>query len=476
MQSHAKPAATCPSCYGCLRPAGDRVASWRCEVCETDYPLIKGRIPILVRDPPRFLSTLYRQYLSYIQQCQAHIRELQKATQTHPHRKPLLETYQTAVRHNASIIRDMMDEIEPHVVSEMVAATTDTSSDLPYATNFNYLRRDWGRCEATETELATIERSLKELIAGLPNEPESALVLGAGPGRTAWDLCKQIPAVTAVDLSYTMASFFDRVTTDSLSFYDINHANMLRREDLVRRMTVSLSPTSSSSVRVSEALQTFSYYVADASSLPFLDESLDAVLSIYFTDVLPFDRMIREVKRVLKTGGTFIHFGPLDYHFSDHGAYLSAEELRESLQRHQFDILHESTVQTSHLIKSGQMVTHLYDNWIFAAVNLNSSRESLVHLDCVLVIPESIRYEIAGVVSCPESTEVAVFLPDGTKYECGSGVPTLLSFVDGRRTVRDVIDLMRDHFQMSHDSATDEIVASIKTLVTDQIVSVTGPQ
>ena len=56
-----------------------------------------------------------------------------------------------------------------------------------------------------------MQTALQDLLAGYAGQVQHALVLGAGPGRSAWDLCHWLPRVSAVDLSYTMVSFFYRL-------------------------------------------------------------------------------------------------------------------------------------------------------------------------------------------------------------------------------------------------------------------------
>jgi ubiquinone/menaquinone biosynthesis C-methylase UbiE len=73
---------------------------------------------------------------------------------------------------------------------------------------------------------------------------------------------------------------------------------------------------------------TIDYVIADALLLPIPDASLEAVVSIFFTDVIPLSRLLPEVRRVLRPGGRFISVGPLVYHFEDKAEWLTQEEMR----------------------------------------------------------------------------------------------------------------------------------------------------
>jgi ubiquinone/menaquinone biosynthesis C-methylase UbiE len=70
------------------------------------------------------------------------------------------------------------------------------------------------------------------------------------------------------------------------------------------------------------------YVIADARALPIPDASLGAVVSIFFTDVVPLSKLLPEVRRVLRPGGRFISVGPLCYHFTDKAEWLTQEETR----------------------------------------------------------------------------------------------------------------------------------------------------
>ena len=119
-----KPDVVCPSCHCPLQVAADPVPSWRCKACEAVYPLVRGRRPILVKDARRFLAGLYLQYEEYGRQSQVHSDSLDTAAQSHPDREGSLREYQTAFHHNAERIRDLMEDLQPHIPLETLATTT----------------------------------------------------------------------------------------------------------------------------------------------------------------------------------------------------------------------------------------------------------------------------------------------------------------------------------------------------------------
>jgi carnosine N-methyltransferase len=75
-----------------------------------------------------------------------------------------------------------------------------------------------------------------------------------------------------------------------------------------------------------------------------------------------------EVMRVLRPGGVFIHFGPLQYHFNSLHDNYSATDLRAYIQAKQFEICDEQWTLSQHLGRAFQRFAPLYDNWSFAAI------------------------------------------------------------------------------------------------------------
>jgi ubiquinone/menaquinone biosynthesis C-methylase UbiE len=102
--------------------------------------------------------------------------------------------------------------------------------------------------------------------------------------------------------------------------------------------------------------------------MPFKDASLSAVLSLFFTDVIPIHQWINEIYRSLSKNGVFIHIGPLDYHFEDLEYQYSVEEMKEIFKQHQFEIIYEDFKKMPHLNHGERhMSMKLYNTWVFVA-------------------------------------------------------------------------------------------------------------
>ena len=435
--------------------------------CREAYPVLRGRVPVLVENPSGFISLLYWKYQEFCQRLAAQLQACASTAGARPERAAVIARYQTALRSHLDSVRGLMEDLQPHV-SLRGLASVSREMDIPYVHNFNYLRRDWCGEEACERELAEIAATLRRLLADRPALPENSLVLGAGAGRTAWDLCEWLPQVTAIDLSYTMAGLFDRVLTGPVEFYEVNRSNTRLTADLVRPRVARLPDERAKA----DHLRRFSFAVADAKQLPLCDASVDAVFSLFFTDVLPLQRLIGEVQRVLKPGGVFVHFGPLDYHFEDFADSLSGEEMREQLAQHGFPITKELIVESTHLATSGQLSRQVFENWAFVAENRNEAKTGSLSMNDVLWLPHPVRYEVTGILHAGEDLRsIYLFLPDGTRFECGPGVPALLTLIDGRRPVQEIINLMRSEYPMQNESSAMNLLETLRSLIEIRVVA-----
>jgi SAM-dependent methyltransferase len=182
----------------------------------------------------------------------------------------------------------------------------------------------------------------------------------------------------------------------------------------------------------SKRRQRISFLVADAAALPFPDASLDAVFSIYFTDVMPIAKLAPEITRVLKPGGCMVHFGPLDYHFDDFSDCLSAEEVRDALANHGLRVSKERRVPLGHLSAADEMLRTSYENWAFSADRAATSSESHSGSDLLELVP-GVRWE----------SSVKLFLADDRSFDGDNDLPSLLELINGTSTTTDIARQMQ---------------------------------
>src|SRR5258708_8386409 len=187
-----------------------------------------------------------------------------------------------------------------------------------------YLLADWANSPESVAQRALVGSIVSEYVTKCPDASGSALYLGAGLGRYAFEAAYQLAHVTAIDLAFSGARLVAELRRSPIQFCRLNLPGAICDADVAQVHTVSFPERLATASNVD-------YMIADAVRLPLADESQAAVVAIFFADVVPMSKFMPEVRRVLRPGGSFINFGPLQYHSKDPSEWLTSEEVRHVL-------------------------------------------------------------------------------------------------------------------------------------------------
>ena len=361
------PVYVCPRCRSRLSAAAiSGIDRFLCVSCGMAYPVVAGAIPILVRDPESFLAEASLEASRLGAQLGSAVSALERAVHLDPRREALLRSMQGGVADNAALIARIEALLPPTLASARArdAALGPGRGREARPQALEYLQRDWcGRPEG-EDEIARIRQAVDAHWTRLGTERRVALVLGAGTGRLAWDLRRHFPQVVAIDTSFLMAALYHLLQSSDLEFHAVRTRNVYSRAELVQKRVASRGAAGRDDGPVGE----LSYAVADALAAPLASGSVTAILSAYFSDLVPWPSLLSEARRLLAPGGIFVHFGPLDYHHTSLQDHLAADEVRDLLSTFGLSPCpgSESWVRAPHLVASG-MKRREYDNWTFAA-------------------------------------------------------------------------------------------------------------
>ena len=361
----------CPRCHSPLAPdvRGEALVL-RCagQHPELSFPLLDGAVPVLVDAP---LPTLGRAAID--------LRELVRANDAWLQRlddklggqlagSPTAERL-ARLRRGEAINRALLERVFALVKKgltpdDVLDGATLPAAATPYSRDFNYilayLRRDFGGRAESEAEIAVLEAAIRAELDRHGYERGPALVLGAGVGRIAWSLQSLFPRVLAIDSSIVMAALFRLLARGPLRFCELNLNNARARADQCVDVEAALpAPIVGSRL---------DYAVADATRLPVPDGSQAAIVSVYFTDVVPLSRLAPEIARALAPGGLFIHLGPVSYHFQDVDEQVSAEELAGRFAGYGFEVKTPRIVRNTLLKSSALLDATIHDNVCFSAV------------------------------------------------------------------------------------------------------------
>ena len=109
------------------------------------------------------------------------------------------------------------------------------------------------------------------------------------------------------------------------------------------------------------------FFVGDLNSIELHSSSVNHIYSIYFTDVFPLKLLLTKIDFLLKNYGLFVHFGPLDYFFTNENEMLTAEEVKSVFIKNNYKVLADEYFSTRHIFMEKSMSHQVYDNWFFVA-------------------------------------------------------------------------------------------------------------
>jgi carnosine N-methyltransferase len=461
----------CPQCHHTLAPAP--TPSFACTHCGARY-VAPGGIPVLMKDSLHYTAVLHAQYTRYLNAETKLIRKLQESGAQNPRRKNVLKNWCLAMEANMHPIKSLQGELKAVLLNEQHIALSDPSEEITYAIAFDYLRRDWCWLPEGELEIECIVNSIAAQLELVGSGMENVLLTGAGSGRLAWEMRPYFGQVYAMDKSVLMAWQFHQLFKEDIRFYEIHTKNLMNSSDGIRMLRASLLPPWEAEQPLPE-MGPVTYFTGDALAAPLKDQSLSCILSVYFTDVVPLSSYIKEIKRLLKPGGLFIHFGPLDYHFEELTERLSANEVRALFYASGFEWAQEAVIPSTHLKSAVSMTSKIYQNWSFCAIRKPSEvPSSRLNPDSIVKLKKEIRHEARGSISDARESlkEVNLTLSTGETYEGAQCVLDLLRLSDGKKTVLEIVDMLGTEYDLNDDIARQEVMNLIQSLVDKDILHI----
>ncbi len=442
-------------------------SAWTCLSCKTIYPVLFGYTPVLMPRAREHITKTYLQFRQYLLEQQQRAQELEKAVTLNSYRKEQLALLLRGQRHNSNLLYSLQEQLSKELLPgpDLIEYLhTQPAAALRYTTNFDYLRRDWTGLPEGELELREINTSLNKAISFVKPKCSKVVVLGAGMGRVAYDLCSSVDQVIALDQSISMGAWFHKIAEEDLTFYEINPKNTQYFEDRVRPLRARMPDKNH--------LSKLFYGIADAQQLPLASQSVDAVISVYFTDLLPLKKLLPEVKRVLRPGGAFIHFGPLHYHFDDTSQMLSFEEVKKHLQSKNFTIALEERQKTTHCGSAASCLQKFYLNWNMVAIKREEPKLPPLKEDSVLYIPQKVSYQVMGHIGHGVEEQFAIELnTPGKNFEGAETILDVLRLIDGQKSLLEVCRGLEQIYGTFEQSEVRQLIEILEQLRKDGVIA-----
>lgn len=347
MSQDTLPTFMCPACKSELCQDSE---GWRCEACNQEFPCVLGTLPLLVSNAQTYLAG-ERMVLAHLANEYQTVAEryVIRANQGGLRAETLRELA-SGLEHNAGYLNNLLAQLpESQITLSQYMPTLGT--DL-----FGGLRKDWSGAQEAEHENRITCQAISEALHKF--EPSETLVLGAGTGRLSCDLAAEFPKVVSLELSLAVAASYVLLTKHgTIDAFHLYTGNFRKAAEEAERFVASRSLSSGVP----------SYLVADATQIPFADGSFDAVVSPYFSDLIPFSRLLPEVWRVLKPKGHFIHFGTLGYAHDDETQYYAVDQLSAAFRQHGFEFQSTKFVPNTFSADERRLNELRFDNLLFTA-------------------------------------------------------------------------------------------------------------
>jgi carnosine N-methyltransferase len=452
----------CPLCHSTLQcDAGQLV----CTGCGRRYPWCNARVSLLLAEEADLAQAAARTGISRELAKLDRMRKSLESARWFPAEREAvrLEMLRGVVVNSGTLATLARQLARPSMEEQVVEPETYQTASVV----MSYVLRDWANEAVSEQQVAAIESAVAR---ALPANLESVAVLGAGACRVANDLTGVFEHVLAFDKSPTMLVAYDLLRRSSLEWFVISPANCETPEQQVRSVVVS-AETRRLGIFGTPRPERLTLAVADATELPIATQSMSAVVSIFFTDVVPLSTLLPEIKRVLRVGGHFIHFGPLGYHFKEEMHGLSLREVRSAFVRAGFDSVVDNFVPLVHTYgpagPPSNLVHTSFRNWLFSARRLPDlpiPASSVLAINPGGVIEKRIVFGDGG----RREESLKLVGPSGVELETSNDSLVVIDAIDGVSTLEGISD--RIARATSKTFAAESLQEFIKELIMAEFV------
>lgn len=442
---------------------------YRCSTCKVEYPILFEKIPIIVKNPVEILTTTYIIYKRFISQYQTLINKIpQKSLNQSHNRVQSLKNLSTALASNLALINKGCDEIKKVIIIDDFDKYyhSSSSTQIPYLMNFDYLSRDWSWNEDGELEISIISKKITEVLSLYPNlDRENCIILGAGTGRLLFEMKNEFEKVIGVDYSLTMIKMFYDVLEHDIEFYNIDLKNQIDYEYLASPQIATLGKYKNNQHNID-------YFLSDTKTLPYQNNSISCIMSIYFTDVIKIENYITELTRVLKNGGLFIHFGPLEYHFEDLLDMYSLNDIKQLFIDNDFEIIESDFIHTEHKKKPHSLSNKVYKNAFFVAKKTNQIKKSLIETD-VPVFSKDIKYYEEGVITTDNeivNCKISLKLSEHNFLNDAEFIFEVLKLVNSKISFKEIISTI--NLEHNIDVTFKDLAETFQSLLDNKIITI----
>lgn len=418
----------CPHCHGRLR--GVAAERLDCSKCDATYPIFDGT-PWLYRDVAGSRAQWAGKLQLFRSELLADHAELEAAELL----EDLLPTTRDRLARQKTGFERLGQQVfgllECFALSHSEAGAALPRERIPsrqhVSSYLDTVFRDW--CWGEQEVGETLEKI--EPLLGRPGESATALVLGGGGGRVAFELARRggWEAVVQLDLNPLLTRIGQRVARgETVELTELPRFPLgLEHVAVDQRLSAPLADD--------DSLSPLHFLLGDVSAPPFARESLDLLVTPWFVDILPesFRSLARRLGGLLVEGGRWVSFGPLSFESVDPEDRLTPEEMAEALEEAGFELEHTGLERVSYLHSPHAMSRRGEEIFVFSATR----RELRPIADEYSFYPE---WMTDGSLPIPVLPEFEQLRAERT-FDL-----EILKCIDGRASIEDIVVMLSSRF------------------------------
>lgn len=310
----------CPRCASALRALPEN--GFGCSACGVVFPAFDD-IPCLYADPAATLAQ-WRQRWHFAVEKLGHEAEALRAELDNPHLRPLtrerLSMMAEASTDQARRLTALLAPLELNgsrtALATHLALKTRLPVDQGLTTYYPNIHRDWAwGDQENAASLALVADAIGD------RAPENVVVLGAGAGRLAFDLHRQLrpPVTVSLDFNPLLATIARRASAGiATELWEFPIAPRALADHAQLRTLVAPEPVDGG----------FHVVLGDVLHPPLLPGMVEVIVTPWLVDILPedFRHLAARINHLLKPGGLWVSFGSLAFSQPEAGTRYSLEE------------------------------------------------------------------------------------------------------------------------------------------------------
>ncbi len=461
----------CPACnyeITAVQPEDDELI---CSVCASRFPVFNNSFPIFIPHAHNYLANYLltlekkkRELLSEIESITTDFKYIDEHTNK-------LDNVVVFKQQEITDLEILQDKIYSLVNTENVVNQVGKDAMVGYIDTKQYLARDWCGFPESEREIDTIVSSIKKELAQYAQSFEKAILPGCGLSRLSYELSDILNEIHSFDYSLSMIHEIDALLKKGKNFKLYNSKNILSTTELVKTCHADCESIFKNDLATQKSMDKIIYYVGDAQQIPLKDNSVDVIISIYFTDLIPLKNYIREFNRVLKRDGIFLHFGPLDYHFESIKDRVSLEEIFLSLSNNGFDVnKNYQLIPTTHL-KDETLSFKKYNNILFSAVKKQDAKIK-VDDETKIYHYKPVKYILNGSIDSGIDTivEKTIVFPDGSEFENAESVLEIINLITDGMLLKELFERICEVYSADEAVNKSNIYNLIELLISKNVL------